>query len=69
LDKELREDVITDFGELLLDFLAIFAGLLEVIFLSTALLLLFNGSNDSERSTARTNDIFVSDRQKISFLD
>jgi len=72
LDKALVKDIeniTANVGEFLLNLLAVFTSLDEVVLLSAAFLLLFNRGDDSERSATRADDVLVCNGEQVSFFN
>ncbi len=63
------EDILADLGKLILNLLAVLLDKGDLAGVSLRLLLLLDGSNNSPRGTAGTDDILVGDRKKVSLFD
>jgi len=63
------ENVFTDLSELGLDLLAVLLDEANLTLISLGLLLLLDGSDNSPRGTAGTNDVLVGDRKKVALFD
>lgn len=72
LDQMLVEDlqdIFTDLGKLGLDLLAVLFNQLDLRPIAFGFFLLFDGSDNPPRRTARTDDILVCDGQQIALFD
>ena len=63
------EHVLADLFELGLDLLAVLADDANVLVGTLLLLLLLNGGDDAPGGTAGTNDVLVSDGEKVTLVD
>lgn len=63
------ENVLADFGELILNLLAVLLDESNLGRVALGLLLLFDRSDYSPRGTAGANDILVGDGEKVALLD
>jgi hypothetical protein len=63
------EDVLADLGKLGLDLLAVLLDESNLGLVALGLLLLLNRGDDSPRSTAGTDDVLVSNGQKVALLN
>ena len=63
------EHILADFLQLGLDLLTVITDGADVLVRALGLLLLLNGGDDAPRGTSSTDDILVSDRQKIPLVD
>lgn len=63
------QDVVTDLGQLSLDLLAVLLDQSDLTLVTLRLLLLLNGGDNSPGRTAGTDDVLVSDGQKIPLLN
>ena len=63
------EDILADLGELALDLLAVLLDEPDLGRVALGLLLLLDRGYDSPRRTASTDDVLVSDREKVPLLD
>jgi hypothetical protein len=66
---EALQDILADFGKLSLDLLAVVLNKSNLSLVALGLLFLLDGSDDSPRGAAGTDDILVRDGQEISLLD
>jgi len=62
------QNILANVAKFSLDLCFVGSDSLQVGLVALALLLLFNGRDDSPGSTARTNNVFVGNRQKVPLL-
>lgn len=66
---EKLEDSIANIGEFGLNFGSIVTDHRDMVVVASALLLLFDGGNDTPGSPASADDVLVGDRKEVSLLD